>query len=366
MNRIIFFLGVLSFSSFLFAHDGDIHKDSSSTTVRTITNVAPNIYMIRHPDAPDGFPQGNTTVIIGDREVLVVDACYLPSSAKQDIEQIQKWTSKPVRYLVNTHWHYDHTMGNGTYAEAFPGISIIAHHETKRIIQGYNPGWFARFPNRSAIFKSAIESGKDANGNKLSESDIRDYKKYLDGLTPVQEEFSKIKDRAPNLSFDHELTIDLGNREVQIKHLGRGNSAGDIILYLPKEKIIVIGDLMDHPVPYLGSGFPGEQVETLNKIAQLDADTFIPGHGNVLTGKSYLFLLRDFLAEVVAAVRSEIEKVGNNPRLIDQVRESVHKRVDFTAWKKRFVGDNKEDGDFFDSFSVQGVFNCAFNELVRK
>jgi len=103
-----------------------VSADTTSTKDRTITKLADNIYEIRHPDAPDTFPQGNTTVIIGDKSVLVVDSCLLPSSAQADIDQIRKWTKKPVTFLVNTHWHFDHTLGNQTYAQAFPGIQIIA------------------------------------------------------------------------------------------------------------------------------------------------------------------------------------------------------------------------------------------------
>lgn len=79
--------------------------DSTKTLTRSFEKIAEGVYTIRHKDAPDTFPQGNTTVIIGDREVLVVDSCYLPSSAREDIAQIRQWTNKPVRYLVNTHWH---------------------------------------------------------------------------------------------------------------------------------------------------------------------------------------------------------------------------------------------------------------------
>jgi len=79
-------------------------------TPRAVLNVqrqiwASGIYEIRHEDAPDHFPRGNTVVIIGDTDVLVLDSCYLPSSAREDIAQIRKWTNKPGRYLPNTHWH---------------------------------------------------------------------------------------------------------------------------------------------------------------------------------------------------------------------------------------------------------------------
>lgn len=89
----------------------------------------------------------------------------------------------------------------------------------------------------------------------------------------------------PEVTFDHELHIDLGNREVQLKYLGRGNTVGDAIAYLPKEKLLIAGDLVDSPVPYLYGGYPLEQIDTLKKMAALDFDTLVPGHGEVLRGK---------------------------------------------------------------------------------
>ena len=75
---------------------GDLRADSVATKDRTVTQLAAGVWTIRHPDAPDTFPQGNTTVIVGDRAALVVDSCLLPSSAREDIAQIRQWTNKPV------------------------------------------------------------------------------------------------------------------------------------------------------------------------------------------------------------------------------------------------------------------------------
>jgi glyoxylase-like metal-dependent hydrolase (beta-lactamase superfamily II) len=129
-----------------------VRADTTSTKDRTGTKLADNIYEIRHPDAPDTFPQGNTTVIIGDKSVLVVDSCLLPSSAQADIDQIRKWTNKPVTFLVNTHWHFDHTLGNQTYAQAFPGIQIIAQRTHRRLLPTSILAR-SRAPTREARFK---------------------------------------------------------------------------------------------------------------------------------------------------------------------------------------------------------------------
>lgn len=133
-------MGVSALSVLLLVAAASCFGDKALTKDRTVTTVAPGVYMIRHKDAPNGIPNGNTEVIIGEREVLVVDSCYLASEAKQDIAQIRAWTDKPVRYLVNTHWHNDHTMGNTTYAAAFPDVSIVAHSETRTMMKGYLGG----------------------------------------------------------------------------------------------------------------------------------------------------------------------------------------------------------------------------------
>ena len=343
-----------------------VWADSSSTKQRTVTKLADGVYEIRHPDAPDEFPQSNTTVIIGERDVLVVDSCYLPSAAREDIAQIRKWTSKPVRYLFNTHWHYDHTMGNRAYADAFPGISIIAHRETRKQMAGYNPGWFERFPKRTIQLREQLASGKDEAGKPLTEVQKKQIAAILPGREPVAAEFKTIVDRLPDTTFDEAMTLDLGNRIAELRFLGRGNTAGDAVVYLPKEKILITGDLLDHPVPYLGGGYPFEQVATLRRMAQLDAETIVPGHGEVLKGKAFLNQVIEFLEIVTAEVDRQVYRVGNGSRNLDKVREGVEQNVDVAAWRQKFAGDDKDDREFFDTFSWPGVITAAYAEIWRR
>jgi cyclase len=340
--------------------------DAVSTKARSAAQLARGVYVIRHEDAPDTFPQSNTLVVSGEREALAVDSTYLPSSAKKDIAQIRKWTKLPVRYLVNTHWHYDHTMGNGAYRDAFPGLSVVAHVETQKQIAGYNPQWFAKFPERAENFKKRIEAGKSLDGKPYTEGEIAEFKTALAGVAPVWAEFRELagrRDLAPTVAFDRELRLDLGGREVRLLHLGRGNTAGDAVVYLPREKILAAGDLLDHPVPYLGGGYPLELAATLEAMANLDVDTIVPGHGAVLHGKAYLRQVIAFLREVVGAVDAEIHRQGSGPRNLEAVRKAVEQRVDVAAWRQRFAGDDREARDFFDGFSFNGLVTAAYAEL---
>ncbi len=341
-------------------------RDTVSTTARSTEQLADGVYSIRHEDAPDAFPQGNTTVIVGEREALVIDSCYLPSSAEADVAQIRQWTTKPVRYLVNTHWHYDHTMGNGVYRDAFPGITVVAHVETRRQIAGCNPQWFRNFPGRGEQFRRAISTGKEANGRTLTAGEIAEYESALAGLEPVGREFQPLAartDLAPDVGFDRELAIDLGGREVRLLHLGRGNTAGDAVAWLPTERILVAGDLLDHPVPYLGGGYPVEEIATLEALARLGADTVVPGHGMVLKGaygKAYLGQVTDFLRAVVAAVDAEIHRAGAGQGKLDTVKTGVLASFPVAEWRERFAGDDTEAGDFFEGFALDGAITAAY------
>jgi glyoxylase-like metal-dependent hydrolase (beta-lactamase superfamily II) len=340
--------------------------DSVSTHARSVTKLATDVYMIRHEDAPDTFPQSNTLVVIGARDVLVVDSCYLPSSAKQDIAQIKQWTQKPVRYLVNTHWHYDHTMGNGAYLDAFPGLTIVAHVETQKQIRGYNPQWFTKFPERAAKFKKQLDDGVNDRGVAWTKGERDELTRAIAGVAPVQAEFASLATRtdlAPTMAFDHELALDLGNREVRLMFLGRGNTAGDAVVYLPREKIIAAGDLVDHPVPYLGSGYPVDEIATLEALARLDITTLVPGHGKALPGTTYVAAEIALLRAVVSEVDRAIHRLGSGSKKLEDVRAEVMKRVDIAALRKKFAGTDAENIDFFDGFALAGLVDAAYAQL---
>src|SRR5271170_720155 len=92
-------------------------RPSLGQSVHKVTELAPGVYAIQH-DNRDKYVSGNTTVIIGERQVFVIDATFLPTLAREDIAQICQWTNKPVSFLLNTHFHEDHTIGNRVYMDA--------------------------------------------------------------------------------------------------------------------------------------------------------------------------------------------------------------------------------------------------------
>src|SRR6202050_2797156 len=116
---------------------------------RMITKLADGVYEIQHENSPGGA-SGNTTVINGDREALVVDSAFFPSVAREDIEQIRKWTDKPVAFLLITHYHNDHNNGSSDYMAEFHNLTIIAQQETHKEIDLIQPGTVERTPREYA------------------------------------------------------------------------------------------------------------------------------------------------------------------------------------------------------------------------
>ena len=323
---------------------------------RKITRLADGVYEIEHPDALPDFPEGNTTVIIGDRSVFVVDSAYLPSSTRKDIAQIREWTSKPVRYLMITHGHTDHDSGNGTYAREFPGLIIMAHRETRNLMSRYTPGYPELFAARTTQLKKRLETGTDDAGKPLTAENKEQITREIAAREIAGEDFKSMGDNPlPDITFDHgSLSFDLGNREVQVKFLGRGNTAGDIVAFLPKERIAIVGDILVHPVPYTCSGFPVDWATTLDNVAALQPLAIVPGHGEVMHDLTYLNTVRNLLRSVISQVNAIFQQIpgGGQSSL-----ERAQKAVDVSAFREKFPKGDQYNPDFFG----RSVPNC----LVR-
>ncbi len=330
---------------------------------RSVTRVADGVWVIRHRTTP--FEGGNTTVIVGDRDVLVVDACQLPYAAREDIAEIRRLTPKPVRWLVNTHWHNDHVTGNGAYAAAFPGLAIVAHAETKRDMDLNLPN----APRRSApglaqaldATTRALAAGTDDAGRPLTTAG-RAALEALARRRQAVDDYAALPYTPPTVTFARALDIDLGGRPVRVRHLGRGNTNGDAVVHLPRERIAVVGDLLVHPLPFAYDGYPSEWAATLGRVAALDAAVLVPGHGDVLRDGAYLGLVRDLLRSAVDQVNARLHVVG--PAEF-RTLEEVAPHVDLSPFRARFAGGDSALATRFDE-TAAAVVRLAFREAALR
>jgi len=325
---------------------------------RKVTKLSDGVYEIQHAQSGGG----NTTVIIGDRQVFVVDTGFLPSAAREDIAQIRQWTDKPVSFVLNTHFHNDHNLGNRAYMDAFPALTVIAQVETKKEMDRFGPGSLMREEKDSygirQTVKKMLDSGKTDDGKALTEGDKKQLKDLLARQATMIEELQSLKFQSATLTFEHGFSVDLGNREVQVKFLGRGNTPGDAVAYLPKEKIVVAGDLVDLPLPNILDGYPSEWTRTLQKLADLDATTIVPGHGPILHDKTYVYLLRDFLQSAVDQLNEKLRQTA--PAMFQKV-DDVKSSIDLTPFRQRFAGNDQEVAEAFDDVAAR-LIKLVFDE----
>jgi cyclase len=296
----------------------------------TWEKLGEGIYAFISPAAITPMVSGNSLVVIGDDSVLVVDTGQFPSLARAEIAKIRQLTALPVRYIVMTHWHNDHWTGNGEFARAYPGASIIATTYTRTLAQTRGAQYVSHeYPAQvlDSVDK-AIARGTHSDGKPLLPSErpylemakiqFERFGMELAGATPVY----------PNVTFSDNLDVYLGNRLVQVQFLGRGNTGGDAVVFVPDAKVLAAGDLVASPVPYGTASFYSEWVSTLHKLLALNAQIIVPGHGMIERDNSYVRhlvqLLESLQAEVADAIKAglSLEDTLRRVTLANAMQES--------------------------------------------
>jgi glyoxylase-like metal-dependent hydrolase (beta-lactamase superfamily II) len=225
-------------------------------------------------------------------------------------------------------------------------------------------------PTRSAPFyvdriaktSQMLASGKDSSGIALTAAARSQAERLVEYDRIVVNDFKSFVYQSPNTTFDRELILDLGDREVRVEHLGRGNTSGDAIVYLPKDRIVASGDLLVRPFPFPYDGYPSEWVGTLDRLDRLDATVIVPGHGELMRDRSYLHLVRELFQSAIDQVNARIHIIG--PAEFREV-ENVLPHVDLSPFRQRFTGTDASRAKQFDEMAEQ-VVRLVFKEAALR
>lgn len=245
----------------------------------------------------------NAAIILLGDSVLVVDTHSKPSAARGLIAQIKTLTDKPVKYVVNTHFHWDHYQGNQAYPSSWPaGVEIISSEATRESIEQRGVPRVKRelvtMPQDIDKLRSELEKASDAKQREQIQSNLHQAEEYLAELKSMQVTL-------PTMTFDHSLILHRDSRTVEILWLGKAHTDGDVFVYLPKEKVLVTGDALHGWTPYMGDSYPYDWIHTLDAAEKLDFQNVISGHGDVIEGKEKFELwkqyFRDLLGETAQA-----------------------------------------------------------------
>jgi len=242
----------------------------------------------------------NAAVILLDDGVLVVDTHSKPSAARGLIEQIKKLTDKPVKYVVNTHFHWDHYQGNQAYPSSWPaGVEIISSEATRASIEQRGIPRIRHqivvLPQEIAQLRADLEKATDPKQKEELRSNLAQAEDYLAELKSMQVVL-------PSLTFDHSLVLHRKSRTVDILWLGKAHTDGDVFVFLPKEKVLVTGDALHGWTPFMADSYPYEWIQTLDAAEKLDFDQVIGGHGDVMQGRQKFELWKGYFGDLLSQV----------------------------------------------------------------
>ncbi len=264
-----------------------------STPAFEITRITDDIYHAR--GVGEMSVGSNAAVVVNESDVLLVDSHISPAAAIALLDELRPVTEKPVRYVVNTHYHFDHVHGNQVYP---PEVEVIGHEFTREVIasgssvrgRSYET-YIGGLPTRIEALAASADTTSDPEAREGVERNLarlRRFKAQTDEVVPVP----------PNTTLSERMTLYRGEREIRLLFFGRGHTGGDIVVHLPRDGVLITGDLLTEGIPYMGDGYIDEWIVTLGELEGLDFEWILPGHGRAFRDRSKIGYLRAYLRDL--------------------------------------------------------------------
>ena len=315
------------------------------------------VHVFRAPGDLDYWTSTNSVVVIDDEDVVVFDSPTRAVTAKAVIAEIRKLTPKPVRVLVNSHWHQDHWSGNDEYVKAYPGLRIVASEETRDYMKRMPAAYFLNGletaqKTRRAELATAIQTGKLPDGSPLTPEARAKKEEYLGQREQFMNEVAALPRFLPNVVYRDTMTFWSGRREFRLMSV-TGDATGSTVMFLPAEKILATGDVL--PSPEDGKGPPPwttnsysvtPWLETLRRLDALEPTAIVPGQGPAMRDRTYLERTIQLFAAVIDQVHAALERgvVGveavqksvNVDRIADAYAPDAAKSEEFHHWLQYF------------------------------
>lgn len=328
-----------------------------------LREVKPGVWVAIQPE-PLRFNDSNSVVLLSEEDVVVVDSQANPATSRALIEAVAELTDRPVRFLVNTHFHSDHTRSNFVFRDRFPRVEIVGHRSLLEDI----PARAAPDLDRElALYRTEIPAGEkrlakgvDRSGEALDEAGKKTLAAQIEAAKSVLAELESIRWELPSLALSGTMTLErsLGPIEIRSAH---AHTRGDLIVYLPERGVLVTGDVLDD-LPFGGHGYPGDWIEVLDELEALDWDVLVPGHGSVLEGaaaREHLATVRSLFELMLESARASAEAEAEP----EAARTAFLESAALAPIREFLAGDDPLAGRAFDDFVPAG-FGRAWLEVT--
>jgi cyclase len=326
-----------------------------------MTTVAPGVYAFVEKQLGWSV-SGTITAVVGDDGVLLFDAGHHESITTGILADLKRVTDKPVRYVVISHWHDDHWVALPAIAKAYPRAQVIAHEFTARMMATRKDGI------RGEGCKTEILAGTQEMRDRLAKGTLdngspipdRAKERLTFHLASADGQLAECETngwRDIDRRMTDRMTIDLGHRRVELRHLGRANTAGDVVAYVPDAKTLLAGDVIVYPWPFATESYITEWAKVLRSIEQMDVSATVPGHGAVQRDKSYVRML----AELFESIATQARVAYRDGMTADELRA----KIDVAQFRERFAHGDAFIGGNFDA-QMQSAVGRMWEELSGK
>lgn len=309
-------------------------------------------------------PIGNVTVIEQSDGLVLVDSGGSPGSARRIAAEVRRLSRKPVKAVIITHWHGDHPQGLSEILKAWPQARTIATRATQAHLRD------RRTMNTPAAFDPAADEAFYKRGQGFiaysqrmaDQADVPAEKARWSAAARLFTQYAEDMRGAvtiPTLeAFDERLDLPDVRTPIEVRFLGRANTDGDAVVWLPKQRILVSGDIVVAPFPFGFGSYPADWLRTLERLRAYDFKVLVPGHGPPQHDRAYL----DRLSAAITDVRAKVAPLAAQGLSLENVR----KRVDFTGQAQTFVGADPWLLRWFEEYWIAPLVASAYKEARQE
>jgi len=319
--------------------------------------LAPGVWSGVRENGPQAPVMGTSTFVVGDDGVVVFDGGGAPLMSERLMKKVAEVTNQPITHVVISHWHGDHHFGVWRIIEEFPGVQVISHEFTRAATLGAPMDYIK--DSGTAIERFAVSAnerlatGLERDGETPLSEDVLDYYRYvLEHKDLLDSQFKQYAATAARMTFEDKMTIYTGTREIQLLHVGDGNTEGDVIMWLPQEKIVATGDIVVLPTPYAFNVYPDRWRDTLLAINELEYEILVPGHGEIQRSKDFTNLMIEVLDSIIEQTDQFIEA--------GLTQEEAEARYDYSVFEERFTGGDPYVAFFYNNYFTEPLSSAAY------
>ena len=326
----------------------------------SIVELRDHVYAAMRNDPPGFAVESNTGVIECSDHLVVIDSQSNDATTQRVLAAIRSRIDKPVRYLINTHWHDDHIVGNRVYREAFPDMKFIAHAAAVEYLPGLgkqNRDQFHRaIPGVLERFRKSLQTGKTSDGKPLSEEQRRSLQSDLrlgEGYSTVGDDFVAI---LPDIPVKDKYSIRDKGCAVDVLALGNAHTTGDLVIHLPEQRVVFVGDMVGWPVPLVGpeQSRVRDWSQTLARVRNLNAAVLVPGHGPVMKDSAHLDRIANLMSSIARRVDDARARGATS-------LETARSRIDLSDLRREFATGSEVNGALFDGYVTGPAITNAWN-----